>query len=69
MVRRRSPRKVGGQSRARLRFHEVVHVLREWTRRIDERQALRRMTELELHDFGASKSDALIEARKPFWRK
>jgi uncharacterized protein YjiS (DUF1127 family) len=39
-----------------------------WKRRRQERSELARLSDRELYDFGASRSDAMAELRKPFWR-
>lgn len=45
-----------------------VALLRIWRTRARERHELTQLTQCELGDFGASRSDAIAEARKPFWR-
>ena len=39
-----------------------------WRRRHQERNELGRMTDFELRDIRASRSDVWHEVRKPFWR-
>ena len=39
-----------------------------WRRRIRERQALAKLTERELADFGATTADVYWELNRPFWR-
>jgi len=39
-----------------------------WRKRARERAELMDLGERELHDFGASRSDAIAEGSKPFWR-
>lgn len=39
-----------------------------WQRRIQDREALRLMTEAQLKDIGIGNIEALQEAEKPFWR-
>jgi uncharacterized protein YjiS (DUF1127 family) len=41
----------------------------DWRRIHHERLELRRMSEQELRDIGLTRHDALIETRKPFWRR
>jgi len=50
------------------RWQAVVETLVRWRRRSRERQELMQLSEVELHDFGAGKSEAFAEASKPFWR-
>jgi uncharacterized protein YjiS (DUF1127 family) len=42
--------------------------VRLWRKRIREKQALERLDQRELADFGASPSDVYAELRRPFWR-
>jgi uncharacterized protein YjiS (DUF1127 family) len=39
-----------------------------WSRRLEGRAELARLTERELRDIGISRSDVWAETRKPFWR-
>lgn len=39
-----------------------------WRQRRRERSELARLNDRELYDFGASRSDAMAELQKPFWR-
>lgn len=39
-----------------------------WLRRSRERRALIQLSDAELRDFGATRYDAAMEGRKPFWR-
>jgi len=48
-------------------WRRLTATLATWRRRTRERRELVRMSELELHDFGVSRSQALAEADKPFW--
>jgi len=43
-------------------------LLRLWRRRSAERRALLTLNDRELRDIGITRTDALWEARKPFWR-
>lgn len=47
----------------------VVEMLRAWRRRAFERIELSRLNDRDLHDIGVSRSEALAESAKPFWRK
>jgi len=42
--------------------------LRQWRRRIEERDELARLDERSLHDIGLSRASVYAELRKPFWR-
>ena len=42
--------------------------LRQWRRRIEERDQLARLDERTLHDIGLSRAGIYAELRKPFWR-
>jgi uncharacterized protein YjiS (DUF1127 family) len=44
------------------------NTLRVWRRRIHEREALARLTDRELADFGASRGDVYRVLVAPFWR-
>jgi uncharacterized protein YjiS (DUF1127 family) len=46
----------------------VLVLLRLWLKRAQERRELAQLTAYELHDFGASRSEAIAESGKPFWR-
>jgi uncharacterized protein YjiS (DUF1127 family) len=55
---------------------QPFHVLRQlrqelllWRRRAEERAALARMTEIERHDIGITRTDVWLEIEKPCWRK
>jgi uncharacterized protein YjiS (DUF1127 family) len=39
-----------------------------WRRRLRDRRALALMCERSLRDLGLTPYDAVLEARKPFWR-
>jgi uncharacterized protein YjiS (DUF1127 family) len=43
-------------------------MLRLWRRRIREREELAAMSERDLRDLRLSRSDVVVELRKPFWR-
>ena len=42
--------------------------LQLWSERWHQRQELGHWSEYELHDIGLTRSDAMREAEKPFWR-
>ncbi len=44
-------------------------LLRQWRRRIRERDQLARLEERDLHDLGLSRGTVYAELRKPFWRE
>jgi uncharacterized protein YjiS (DUF1127 family) len=50
-------------------FGRWVSLFRLWRRRIHEREALARLTERELADFGASSADVYRELSTPFWHQ
>lgn len=43
--------------------------LRQWRRRIAEREQLAHLDERSLHDLGLSRAAVYAELRKPFWRE
>ena len=46
----------------------ALGTLRLWRRRVQERDALARLTERDLRDMRISPSEVAQEVRKPFWR-
>ena len=46
-------------------LRETLHV---WRQRQQQRHQLAQLSVRDLHDVGLSWSDALFEAKKPFWR-
>ncbi len=58
-----------GPGRLARTWRSIDAVLGLWHRRLRERQELARLSDRDLYDFGASRSDAIAELRKPFWRK
>jgi len=50
-------------------FHTAVATLRQWRRRIRERQQLAALGDLMLRDIGLTRADAEYLANKPFWRE
>jgi uncharacterized protein YjiS (DUF1127 family) len=49
-------------------FESSMETLGTWKSRSRERQLLAQMSDSELKDIGASRYDAEMEIRKPFWR-
>ena len=49
-------------------WRAAILLFRRWQRRVRERRELAQLTDRELYDFGASRSDVIAELRKPFWR-
>jgi uncharacterized protein YjiS (DUF1127 family) len=49
--------------------HDTLARIRAWHRRNKERSELIKLTDLEMHDFGMTRADAIAEANKPFWRE
>ncbi len=47
----------------------LAALLRQWRRRIRERDQLARLGERDLHDLGLSRGTVYAELRKPFWRE
>jgi uncharacterized protein YjiS (DUF1127 family) len=48
--------------------HGLIALFQTWRRRSLDRRALAGMCNRSLRDIGITRSDALYEARKPFWR-
>ncbi len=48
---------------------KALATVRLWQGRIREREALARLSEIELRDLRFSPSDIAHEIRKPFWRE
>jgi uncharacterized protein YjiS (DUF1127 family) len=46
----------------------LVDLLIVWQKRLEDRDTLGRMNAARLRDIGLSRSEALREADKPFWR-
>ena len=63
LARKSSPGSLERQAR------ETLAVLREWRRRVRARSELRSLTDRELWDFGVTRSEAMGEGCKPFWRE
>ncbi len=49
-------------------FAKLLAVLKEWRRRARSRQELAALCDRCLRDIGATRYDADLEVRKPFWR-
>ena len=49
-------------------FATMPATLRQWRRRVREREALARLSQRELADFGATTADVYRELATPFWR-
>ncbi len=65
-----SPRGHGTDSSSLDRVvHDTLARIRAWHRRNKERSELIKLTDLEMHDFGMTRADAIAEANKPFWRE
>ncbi len=56
-------------TRIRLWPERLFAALLRWQQRAEERHALEALSDHILKDIGISRSDALAEARKPFWRE
>ena len=65
---RQHPARTTGSDRLAQTWRAAIVLLRRWRRRVRERRELAQLTDRELHDFGISRSDAITEWRKPFWR-
>ena len=49
-------------------FGRIAATVRQWRRRVREREALARLSQRELADFGATTADVYRELATPFWR-
>ncbi len=47
---------------------KIASTLAHWKRRIRERQELMTLNDHTLHDIGLNRTNAMEEARKPFWK-
>ena len=61
-------RSLGATATVRNPIDGVLALFRLWAKRARERSELAQLSSYELRDFGASRSAAIAEARKPFWR-
>ena len=43
-------------------------LLRLWRQRVRDRRELFELTDMQLHDFGVTRCEAMGEYEKPFWR-
>ena len=50
-------------------WDHTVATLREWRRRIREREELAQLDERMLKDIGLTRADARFLSNKPFWRE
>ena len=48
--------------------HRLIALIGTWRRRLRERRELASMSDMSLRDLGLTRSEALYEIRKPFWR-
>ena len=48
--------------------HRLIALIGTWRRRLRDRRELASMSDMSLRDLGLTRSDALHEIRKPFWR-
>ena len=46
----------------------LIALLGTWRRRLRDRRELASMSDMSLRDLGLTRSEALYEIRKPFWR-
>lgn len=46
----------------------AVETLLAWQHRATERQQLAALSDYDLKDVGLTRTDAIMEARKPFWQ-
>ena len=53
---------------SRSRVHQLIALLETWRRRLRDRRELASMSDMSLRDLGLTRSEALYEIRKPFWR-
>lgn len=49
-------------------FAELIALIKEWRRRARSRRELAALCDRCLRDMGATRYDADMEMRKPFWR-
>lgn len=48
-------------------FFKSLEVIMIWQERAEQRSALKGLDTRQLKDIGVSRTDAMLEARKPFW--
>ena len=53
---------------SRLYGRRLIALIGTWRRRLRDRRELALMSDRSLRDLGLTRSDALHEIRKPFWR-
>jgi uncharacterized protein YjiS (DUF1127 family) len=49
-------------------WSQLSDTLHVWHERYERRRELAQWSDRDLHDIGASRSDVIYEADKPFWR-
>jgi uncharacterized protein YjiS (DUF1127 family) len=47
---------------------DLIALIKQWWRRMDDRRTLATMDDQSLRDIGVTRYEAWYEARKPFWR-
>jgi uncharacterized protein YjiS (DUF1127 family) len=52
-----------------MHLHSPLGKLREWRRRVRDRNQLASLSDTMLQDIGISRVEALYLANKPFWRQ
>jgi len=63
-----SARRTNRDSQSRLYGRRLIALIGTWRRRLRERRELASMSDMSLRDLGLTRSEALYEIRKPFWR-
>ena len=53
---------------SRLYGRRLIALIGTWRRRLRDRRELASMSDMSLRDLGLTRSEALYEIRKPFWR-
>jgi uncharacterized protein YjiS (DUF1127 family) len=61
--------KIRGSHMSAMHFHSPLPFLREWRRRIRDRNQLGSLSDLMLQDIGISRAEAQYLANEPFWRE
>jgi uncharacterized protein YjiS (DUF1127 family) len=52
-----------------MRLHSPLTTLREWRRRVRDRNQLGSLSDSMLQDIGISRAEAVYLSNKPFWRE
>jgi uncharacterized protein YjiS (DUF1127 family) len=68
VIDQESQRAVPAMNSWRPALNKIVSTLADWKRRIHERQELVTLNDHTLHDIGLNRTNAMEEARKPFWK-